>query len=410
MLKVVLHRLTLIALALSFTGRAHAQNAVTDWSLKSAAAITAVRAPASSVYFLALVHGAMYDAAVAVDPRYEPFRVRVHARKPASERAAIVAAAYHVLHERLPGLEPALTGDYTAYLATIADGPAKRNGLTLGETVARQWLASRVADGFDQAVEYVQVPPGPGIWEPTAPSAPVDVVMTRVLPYVLVSNDEFRPDGPPALTSDTYATDFQEIQALGRADSTLRTPEQTEIARFWNEHAAAQWNRNLSRLAIDADLDLTDSARLLAMTHVAGADALVSCFDAKYHYRLWRPLHAVQRADTDRNAATDADPTWTALLNVNHPEYPSGHACASAAITETAAAYFGSDTRDIVLDSTASPTPHYYGSFSAIVREVADARIFGGLHFRFSTIDGAEIGHRVAERVASRYFQPCRHR
>jgi hypothetical protein len=410
MSRTVLRDLTLVILACSLSVPAQAQNAVTDWSLKSAAAITAVRGPASSLYFLALVHGAMYDAAVAVDARYKPFRAHVHKRRPTSERAAIVSAAYHVLHERLPALEPGLSDDYATYIATIGDGPAKQNGLALGEEVARRWLALRVADGFNASPEYIQAPPGPGVWEPTLPAAPADFVMTQVLPYVLSSNDQFRPLGPPSLTSAAYATAFDEIKALGRVDSTQRSAEQTELALFWSEHAGAQWNRNLRAIAIDAGLGLTETARLLAMTHVASADAFVSCFDAKYHYRLWRPVHAVQRADSDGNPATAADPTWTALLNVNHPEYPSAHACSSAAISETLAAYFGSDTRTVVLDSTATPTPRYYSSFSQIVDEVADARVLAGLHFRFSTVDGAEIGHRVAQLVTSRYFQPCRPR
>jgi hypothetical protein len=352
----------------------------------------------------------MYDAAVAVDARYEPFRVGVHTRRPTSERAAIVSAAYHVLHERLPALEPALSDDYATYIAAIGDGPAKRNGLALGEEVARRWLALRVVDGFNASVEYVQAPPGPGVWEPTLPAAPVDFVTTQVLPYVLSSNDQFRPLGPPSLTSAAYATAFDEIKALGRGGSTQRTAAQTELALFWSEHAGAQWNRNLNEIAIDAGLGLTETARLLAMTHVASADALVSCFDAKYHYRFWRPVHAVQRADTDGNAATEADPTWTALLNVNHPEYPSAHACATSAISETLAAYFGSDTRAVALDSAVTPESRYYSSFSEIVEEVADARVLAGLHFRFSTVVGAEIGHRVAQLVTTQYFQPCKRR
>ena len=389
---------------------AAAQNAISDWSLKAQNAVTSGRPPASAEYLLALVHAAMYDATVAIEGRYKPFRVVVEAPRSALTDAAVAAAAYHVLRQRLPALEPALTAEYVAYLATLAAGPATVDGIAVGTAVATRWLELRANDGFDNVVPYVQPPPGPGVWEPTAPTPPIDVKIAQVLPYVMRSADTFRPRGPRPLASRAYARAFDEVKDLGRVDSLIRTQEQLGIARFWAEHTAAQWNRNLRRLAAAASLDLVDTARMLAMVHVAAADAVVGCWDAKYHFLAWRPVHAIQRADTDDNPRTVSDPTWTALLNVNHPEYPSGHACFTTAITDTLAFFFGGDEAEFWLDSAFTGTTTPYSSFSEVAREVADARIFAGLHFRFSITDGAGIGHRVSRLVTRHHFRRARYR
>jgi hypothetical protein len=387
---------------------AAAQNAVSDWSLKAQNAVTAGRPPGSSAYLLALVHAAMYDATVAIEGRYSPFRVEVEVPLAAMPEAAVAAAAYHVLRVRLPALGSTLAAEYAAYLATLGDGPAKMDGIAVGAAVAARWLDLRANDRFDNDVTYVPPPPGPGVWEPTAPTPPVDIKMAQVLPYVLPTADWFRPRGPRPLTSRVYARAFAEVYDLGRIDSPIRSPEQLTVARFWSEHAAIQWNRNLRQLAAAASLDLVDTARLLAMVHVASADAVVGCWDAKYHFLFWRPVHAIQRAETDDNRWTVPDPAWTALLNVNHPEYPSGHGCYTTAVTETLALAFGTDEAEFTLDSAVTGTSRLYSSFSEVAREVGDARVFAGLHFRFSIADGAGIGRRVARLVGRHHFRPAR--
>ena len=384
---------------------AGAQNAVTDWSLKAQTVITAGRPPGSSEYLLALVHSAMYDAAVAVEGKYEPFGVKARARQQTSADAAVAAAAYHVLRQRLPAAAESLTTEYLAYIAALPPGSPRENGELLGSKIATVWLSKRADDGFAMVVPYVQPTPGPGVFERVAPTEPVDVKLGGVKPFG-VRADRMRPNAPPRLTSSIYTKSFEEVAALGRATSTIRTTEQTEIARFWNEHAAAQWNRNLRRLAIESSLPLVDTARMMAMTHVATADAAITCFGAKYEYLFWRPVHAIQRADTDENPLTTPDFTWTPLLVVNHPEYPSAHSCLSSAITETLTAFFGGDTREVTLDSTFTGTTRKYESFSEILREVGDARIFAGLHFRFSVEQGAAVGRRVSRAITNRYFLP----
>lgn len=387
---------------------AAAQNAVTDWSLTAQNVITAGRSPGSSEYLLALVHAAMYDAVVAVEGRYTPFRVQVQVTAPASPAAAAAAAAYHVLHHRVPSAEPGLTAAFTAYVASLPSGAATQNGLTAGAGVAAQWIALRSDDRFDVSVPYQQPPAGPGVWEPTAPAPPVDVKLAQVRPYVMATPDRFRPGGPRRLSSRAYARAFEEVFELGRVDGAQRTSEQLAVARFWAEHTAVQWSRNLRRLAMESQLDVVQAGRLLAMAHVASADAVVGCFDAKYAFLSWRPVHAIQRADTDDNPWTTADSTWSALLNVNHPEYPSAHACWTAAVTDTLAFFFRTDKADVALDSAVTGTTRSYSRFSEVSEEVADARIWAGLHFRFSTDDGASLGRQVARLVTRHFFRPVK--
>jgi len=383
-----------------------APNAVSEWSQTAQDTITAGRSPASSEYLLALVHAAIYDAVVAVEGRYQPFRVRVEADKGASVDAAVAAAAFHVLRARVPAAEVALTNTYLAYVAALPEGSARNAGLAVGAEVASRWLALRADDRFDASVPYEQPAVGPGVWEPTAPTPPVDTKLALVKPYVLRSPDRFRPSGPRRLKSRAYAKAFDEVYAIGRIDSLVRTPEQLDVARFWAEHTATQWNRNLRHIAAGAHLDLVDTARVLAMAHVVSADALVGCFDAKYAFTAWRPVQAIQRADTDGNDATTVDPSWTPLLNVNHPEYPSAHACWTSAVTSTLGYVFRSDYVTLGLDSQTTGSARQYERLSDVTREVADARIAAGLHFRFSTDDGALIGQRVARYVTRRHFRP----
>jgi hypothetical protein len=301
-----------------------------------------------------------------------------------------------------------LTAEYDAYMAGLPDGAVKDSGVAAGTHVAAEWLAQRADDRFNLTVAYEQPPAGAGVWEPTAATPPVDVKIAQVRPYVMRAPDQFRPRGPRPLVSRAYARAFEQVYELGRLDGVSRTPEQLEIARFWAEHTAVQWNRNLRQLAAAAHLDVVGTARLLAMVHVASADATVGCFNAKYEFLFWRPMHAIRRADTDGNDMTAPDPAWNALLNVNHPEYPSAHSCWTAAVVDTLAYFFGTDDADVALDSATTGTTRRYARFSDVIEEVQNARIWAGLHFSFSTADGARLGRRVARLVTRHYFRPER--
>ena len=268
-------------------------------------------------------------------------------------------------------------------------------------------LALRANDGLDDMVPYVQPPPGPGVYEPTAPVPPVGTRLPRVLPLALESASQFRPNGPPALLSGEYARDFNEVKDLGRVDSSVRSADQTALALFWTDSDIPQWNRNLLRLAEARGLTAIETARMLAMAHVAGGDAMIGCFDAKYHYLSWRPLHAIQRAGTDDNPLTVPDPAWQPLRNTpNHPEYPSAHACHTTAIAEALESFFGPGRTSFWLDSTVTGESRHYERFKDAVEEVNNARVWAGFHFRYADEDGSKLGRKVARFVVTTFFQP----
>ncbi len=389
-------------------------NPVLDWNQIAQKAIVtppppgAPPRPAGSQTVLeGIVQAAIYDATVAIEGGSEPFVSSPTVSRPASTAAAVAKAACEVLLDRVPDQATSVADQYAAYVAAIPDGPAKDNGIAIGGQVADDILAWRAGDGFDNVIPWVQPTPGPGVFEPFPPgTTPVDVKLKQVRPLTLTSNDQFRPDGPSPLTSAEYAEDFNEVKAYGRADSAVRTPEQTEVARFWADNAAIQWPRTERALAAEKGLSLAETARMLALTRVAAADALLACFDAKYHYVFWRPIYAIRRADTDGNPATEPDPSWTPLLFVNHPEYTGAHGCVTTAVTETLAAFFGTDKVAFSMFSSVTNTTHYYDRFNDAAKEVYDARTWAGLHFRNSTMEGAWIGRKVARYVAANFFRP----
>ena len=383
--------------------------AVADWSLIAQNAIVAVgkKFPGEAAVYMGIVHATIYDAVVAIEGGYRPYAIAPHAPPKTSVDAAVAAAAHRVLVGRFHDQQPELDGVYFAYLNGIPEGEPKTNGILLGEEVGLGMLQLRANDGLDAAVPYVQRSPGPGVYEPTAPVPPLGVRMPHVLPLALDEASRFRPHGRPALRSREYAHDFNEVKDLGRIDSSVRRAEQTAVARFWTDHDIPQWNRSLLRLADDRDLSAIETARMLAMAHVAGGDAMIGCFDAKYHYLSWRPIHAIQRADTDGNARTLADPTWQPLLPTpNHPEYPSAHACHSAAIAEALETFFGPGRLQFSMDSLVTGDTRHYKRFRDVVVEVNNARVWAGFHFRYSQEDGSRLGRKVARFVTRNFFQP----
>jgi len=390
-------------------------NPVLDWNLIAQNAIVTPpppgappRPPGSQTVLEGIVQAAIYDATVAIEGGYEPFVSSPAVTRPASTAAAVATAACAVLLDRVPDQATSVADQYAKYLAAIPEGPAKDNGVAIGRQVAEAILARRAGDGFDNVIPWVQPTPGPGVFEPfPAGTTPVDVKLKQVRPLTLRANDQFRPDGPNPLTSAEYAEDFNEVKAYGRADSAVRTPEQTEVARFWSENATIQWPRTERALAAEKGLSVAKTARMLALTRVAAADALLACFDAKYHYVFWRPIYAVRRADTDGNPATVADPSWTPLLFVNHPEYPGAHGCVTKAVTVALAAFFGTDKVAFSMFSTVTNTTHYWNAFDEAAKEVYDARTWAGLHFRNSTMEGGWIGRKVARYVAGNFFRPA---
>src|SRR6266511_339280 len=282
---------------------------VVDWSNEARCAIVPAgpggifgsenfgnKFPGEAAVYMGIVHVAIYDAAVAIEGGYQPYAPTPTAPAGTSPEAAIAIAAYDTLTGLQPQLganQTILDDDYAAYMAAIPDGTAKQNGIAIGEQVAQAVLALRANDGREKnpTVTDLDPPaPGPGVWQP-APGAVLGLRLPGIKPLALTSASQFRPDGPNPLTSQEYAEDFNQVKDLGRFDSATRTAEQTSEALFWTDHDIRQWNDGMLRLAADTDhpLDLVQTARMLAMAHVAGGDAMIACFDAKYHYWFWRP-------------------------------------------------------------------------------------------------------------------------
>jgi hypothetical protein len=371
--------------------------------------------PGEAAVYMGIVHAAIYDAAVAIEGGYQPYAIRLTAPPDASPSAAIATAAHHVL----VGLQPALgltpdqqailDADYASYLATIPDGQAKSDGITVGADVAAAVLALRQNDGREKNPTLGDLnppPPGPGVWQPNPVGPVLGLRMPGIRPLALKSPSQFRPDGPNPLTSSEYAEDFNQVREFGRSDSTFRTEAQTNEALFWTDHDIRQWNDGILRLAVDNRLDLVQTARMLAMAHVSGGDAMIACFDAKYHYWFWRPYQAIPLADTDGNPSTRPDPTWQPLRPTpNFPEYPSAHACHSAAVVKALQTFFGTDATTFSLDSRVTGTTRVYESFHDVVKDVDLARVLAGFHFRNSDLEGSNLGRKVGGYVVDHFFR-----
>ena len=372
--------------------------------------------PGEAAVYLGIVHVAMYDAAVALEGGYRPYLPTPAAPATTSPEAAIATAA----HDTLTGLQPQLGADqtildddYTAYLAAIPDGTAvehaaKQHGIAVGEQVARAVLALRANDGRERNPTLADLDPpapGPGVWQP-APGTVLGLRLPGIKPLALSSASQLRLDGPTPLTSRAYAEDFNQVKQLGRIDSTVRTPEQTSEALFWTDHDLRQWNDGMLRLAVARGLGLVQTARMLAMAHVAGGDAMIACFDTKYHYWFWRPYQAIPLADTDGNPKTAPDPSWSPLgTTPNFPEYPSAHACHSTAVVKALDAFFGTDKVPLTLDSRVTHTTREYERLRNIVKDVDSARVLVGFHFLGSDLQGSRLGGKVGRYVARHYFQ-----
>jgi hypothetical protein len=383
---------------------------VTDWDAVGTQAFTAsALSPADGIPIFAYVSIAVYDSVVAIEGGYEPFAVDVDAPRGASTEAAVAAAAHRVLVHHLPAqaatiLDPA----YAASLATIPDGRAENDGIATGEDVAARLIASRAGDGFRAPVTYTPPdPPVPGVWIPTAPSPPIGTYVGLMEPFALDSADQFRPDGPPSLSSRQWAREYSETAAIGSSTSTTRTAEQTVAARFWAEPPVQQARGSFRTFVLDHELDVTQAARFNAMLSVTYADALIACYDAKYTEVFWRPVTAIRAGDTDGNPATVGDPTWSPLLagTPNHPEYPSAHSCITPAGGRVVAEFLGTSQIDLTVHSLTGLGDRRFHRLRDLEYEVGNARIWGGIHFRSAVEDGVVIARSVTHEVLDDDFQ-----
>jgi hypothetical protein len=400
-----------LAPAAQMTGRASPRqsdgNVVTEWNAIAQNAIVTVAAQPiqRSQLWITLMHVAMFDAVNSINGDYEQFRVTPVRLRPASRDAAAISAAHKILVTLLPSQQASLDAAWQMSLGNIPDGLRKENGIAIGEDTALRLLA--IHDGVIPAVTYVWGT-DPGDWQPTPPlyANPLLPGFALVTPLALDSASQFRPGPPPALTSDLWTRDYNEVKAFGVATGSLRTPEQTEIARFYTEHAVAQYSRAFRRYAIENTLDVPTTARFFAMVNTAIVDSQIACWDAKYHYNFWRPVTAIRAGETDDNVDTKPDSAWIGLATTPaHPEYPAAHGCWTSATATMLEHFNGTNMVHFVLDSAVTGTTHVFENTNDLRSEIIDARVYGGMHYRNSAEVGAILGREVAARVAL-FFRP----
>jgi PAP2 superfamily len=391
-------------------------NMAVEWNRTMLSAFAAANVPAPAANRLgAVVQAAVFDAVNGIQRRYQPIHVQPAAPEDASPKAAAAAAAHEALVTLFPGQSASLDAAFAGSLQAITEGgdvASIADGIAWGKTVADDVLAWRATDGFNAPPPPYVFSTEPGQWQPTpgGTGAPRFRTLATTTPFGLTSPSQFRPAGPPALSSARYTQDFHEVKALGGLGSTVRTDPQTQTAIFWQvDTPVAMWDRVADSLAVGAHLDLLRTARLLALVNISIADALIAVFDAKNAFNSWRPVTAIVAADLDGNPATAADPTWLPLLVTPYfQEYPSAHSGVSSAAASVLASVFGDDTSFTVTSAGLPGVERSFTSFAAAVEQVADARVWAGFHFRFACDDAAVMGTQVANYVASHVMLPAR--
>ncbi|MFS8095707.1 vanadium-dependent haloperoxidase [Lentzea alba] len=400
--------MTALSVTTPAVSTAAAPNAVITWNLHAQTAIyeVAKQSPTAASRSFAIAQAAVYDAVNAIAGKpYEPYLIAPRSRPGDSAPAAVATAAYRTLAWLFPAQSDFLRTKYEESLAAIPDGPSKRGGIVVGQATATAMINARRNDGaFSDATWPVGT--APGQWRPTPPGfLQVGAWYATLKPFV-ISPSDYRTPGPPPLTSAAYARDLNEVKTLGSATSKTRTPDQTEAAIWWDDPRLVEWSIK-RQLATTHRLGTLQTARMFAMVDLAAADTLIACYQAKKRWSYWRPVTAIPLADTDGNPATDADPAWTPLrTTAPSPEYPSGHACFTAATTTALRKYFGRDDLSFSADSTDSGTTRHYRSLAKATAELNEARVWAGVHYRFATTDGHRLGTTVARDVLDDAFGP----
>jgi hypothetical protein len=385
-------------------GPASADDGVMEWNqIALAATVSANQGPVPQIRTMAIVQVSVHDAVNAITCDYRTY-LSIRCGPWGSPEAAAIAAAHRALVRLVPAHAPTLSAreaSLAAHGLTESDP-----GVAFGEAVAEVILALRSTDGSAQA-QFPYTAPGagsPGVWVSVGPAPPVLPGWRNVSPWVLRNLSQFQPDGPPPLLSRRYARDYNEVKELGSLTSVTRTDEQTEIARFWLASPTAIWNGVARQLIQAHGLDLSATARALALIYLASADASIACWEAKYSFNFWRPITAIQNGDADNNIRTEADPAWTPLVPTpQHPEYLSGHSTNSSAMATVLTLLFGDEPgTSIVATSPTNPGfERHWARLSEGVDEVIEARIYAGIHYRTSDEEGASVGRKIARFVVT---------
>jgi hypothetical protein len=395
----------LVSLLLALVTPAWA-DVVTDANAKAAEIASRLPGTPPAVRVMAFVQVSVFEAVNAIAGRYPSSRVKITAPPGASVDAAVAASTRTVLLKLVPTQQAAIEADYQAALKPLPDGPAKSNGIAVGEQAAAACLARE--DGMGVPDTY-RPHTTAGVYVPTLlPAVPN---WGKRKPWVMTSGDQFRPGPPPVLTSETWARDYNEIKAIGGKNSVQRSPEQTAIAKFWEATAPAVYWPVARSVANAPGRDVTENARLMAVAAMAMDDALVSVFDAKYTYNLWRPVTAIRNGDIDGNDATERDSSWTPFIDTPmHPEYPCAHCIVSASLGAVLEAELAGRPSPKLssTSSTAGGVERTWSSVDEFVREVAVARIYDGVHYRNSTQVGSAMGKKIGELAVKSFPKPIR--
>jgi hypothetical protein len=384
-------------------------------------------APPALQVNMGMVEGAVYDAVNSIERRHRPLFLMKHFHPSASLDAAAAVAAHDVLESLVQdprtGLSTTTRDTILASLDAalddslddVASGAAKNEGIAAGEAAADAMIGARANDGRFGPSPWV-FDPTPGHWIPelTVPLLDPTPWVGNVVPFLATSSSQFRTAGPLDMTSGQWATEFNEVKLLGRIDSTVRTPVQTQKAIFWQSAGgpALLWNNVGRQLAGSNGLNVQESAFLFALMNLSGADAAINCWNDKYYWNFWRPWNVIRRADTDGNAATDIDATWAPLIGAPYPEHPSGHLCLDGALLTPLQMFFGTDdaefdvTSSRAVDPALLSNPRHFSHFSEPINEIIEARIWAGLHYRNADLQGLNLGQEVAHYAQIHYFQP----
>ncbi len=389
-------------------------NVIVDWN---GVLLNAIRndktTPPVAARNMAMVHSAVYDAVNSINPTYSSYHFNQTAPTGASAEAAAATAAHDVLVNLYPTQTASFDSALTASLAEIPDGASEDAGVNFGKLVANDILTLRSQDGSNITGSYT---PGtdPGDWQPTPPNLAPALLpnWANVTPFAITNASQFRPDGPPALNSTEYATEFNQVKELGRKDSSTRTSEQTQIAKFWADGSGTftpggHWNEIAEQISTNQNTNLVETARLFALLNISLADAGIACWDAKYNYNFWRPITAIQQADNDGNDNTIADPNWTPLLiTPPFPEYTSGHSTFSGAASTILSGLLGNN---ISFNTTSLGLPgvgRNFNSFSQAADEAGISRIYGGIHFSSASVEGLATGRELGNYILDKFLVP----
>lgn len=396
------------ALTLSTAGAtvAHAEpaarpNVVVEWNhtlLTLVQTPGAVPATVHPTRAFAIMSAAVLDAVDSIDRGQPRHLVHLGLVRRASQRAAAAQASHDVLVALFPAFGTSLDAQLGADLAEVRPGHERDAGVRIGARAAALALAARAADGSAASPPAYVTTGLPGDYRPTPPgfAAPVFTHWSAVTPFVLRRADQFRPPPPPALTSTAYANAVNEVQSLGRDTSTTRTAEQTTIGQFWAAPIQNYWNAIAEQIVLDHRSDTLSSARAFALLDLGLADATIAFYDAKYTYRLWRPITAIRLADTDGNPATVADPAWTPLANTPaDPSYPGAHSVLSATAATILAGLYGDRTSFTVTSPLLPGVTRSFDRLSAAVTEAGLSRIYAGIHTRLDHVAGMALGGEV---------------